>query len=298
MRFAVVRPTRRSGAPTRASRQGRWLVLSHWDVGAGGIPERRPRSGSLPTRPPRSTGRGPHRRPSPPGSREAVVAVRFSVDGALLGTVTTGPPYAVEWTDDNPFQRREIIVEAEDTEGDIGRDTVVLEPFVVTELAEITSVLVEAGVYDKQGRMARGLTADEFILEEDGTPQLPDMVARRRFPRTSRCSWTAARACRATSTSCERRPAASPRILRPKDRVLVAPFSRKASRAVTGPTNDRATIAEAVRPSCARRHGDAGRDDRQSRPVRGAAGRRVIVLITDGYDEHSRSSTRTRPSPP
>ena len=82
----------------------------------------------------------------------SVSAVRFSVDGTLLGTVTGGPPYAVEWTDDNPCQRREIVVEAEDNEGDVGRDRVVLEPYVVTELAEVTSVLVEAGVYDKKGR--------------------------------------------------------------------------------------------------------------------------------------------------
>ena len=90
-------------------------------------------------------------------SGRSVTAVRFSVDGILLGTVTSGPPYAIEWTDDNPFQRSEIVVEAEDNEGGVGRDRIVLEPFVVTELAEITSVLVEAGVYDKQGRMVRGM---------------------------------------------------------------------------------------------------------------------------------------------
>ena len=114
----------------------------------------------------------------------AVAVVRFSVDGALIGTVTGGPPYAVEWTDDNPFQRREIVVEAEDDEGEVGRDSIVLEPFVVTEVAEITSVLVEAGVYDKTGRMVRGLTAPEFILEEDGVRQTPDMVAQETIPTT------------------------------------------------------------------------------------------------------------------
>nr|HPK72189.1 Ig-like domain-containing protein [Vicinamibacterales bacterium] len=107
-------------------------------------------------------------------SGRSVSAVRFWVDGALVGTVTAGPPYAVEWTDDNPFQRREILVEAEDTGGGIGRDRIVLEPYVITELAEITSVLVEAGVYEKNGRMVRGLTAPEFVLEEDGVRQKPD----------------------------------------------------------------------------------------------------------------------------
>jgi hypothetical protein len=31
----------------------------------------------------------------------SVAAVRFSVDGALLETVTNGPPYATEWSDEN-----------------------------------------------------------------------------------------------------------------------------------------------------------------------------------------------------
>ena len=94
-------------------------------------------------------------------SGRSVTAVRFSVDGTLLGTVTSGPPYAIEWTDDNPFQRREIVVEAEDSEGGLGRDSIVLEPFVVTELAEITSVLVEAGVYDK--RKVLGVTTLDVV---------------------------------------------------------------------------------------------------------------------------------------
>ena len=159
-------------------------------------------------------------------SGRTVSAVRFSVDGTLLGTVTEGPPYAVEWTDDNPFQRREIVVEAQDSEGDVGRDRVVLEPYVVTELAEVTSVLVEAGVYDKKGRMVRGLTAPEFILEEDGVRQTPDMVAQETIPTTfallvdgSQSMWRNMDFVRAAA-------ARLTAYLRPKDQVLVAPFSR------------------------------------------------------------------------
>ena len=220
----------------------------------------------------------------------SVSAVRFSVDGTLLGTVTSGPPYAVEWSDDNPFQRREIVVEAEDTEGEVSRDRIVLEPYVVTELAEITSVLVEAGVYDKQGRMIRGLSASEFILEEDGVRQTPDMVAQETIPTTfallvdsSQSMWRNMDFVRAAAGKLTA-------YLRPKDQVLVAPFSRQL-RAVTGPTNDQQTIVEAVAAINAQ-GGTAMRDSMIEIASRfsGVDGRRVIVLITDAYDEHSRSS--------
>ncbi len=41
--------------------------------------------------------------------------VRFYVDGTLFKTDDDGPPYAVEWTDENPFERRELAVEVDDS---------------------------------------------------------------------------------------------------------------------------------------------------------------------------------------
>ena len=37
--------------------------------------------------------------------------IRFYVDSMLLGVDDDGPPYAVEWMDENPYERREIAVE-------------------------------------------------------------------------------------------------------------------------------------------------------------------------------------------
>ena len=223
-------------------------------------------------------------------SGRSVSAVRFSVDGTLLGTVTSGPPYAVEWTDDNPFQRREIVVEAEDNEGDIGHDRIVLEPYVVTELAEITSVLVEAGVYDRQGRMVRGMSAAEFILEEDGKRQTPDMVAQETIPTTFALLVDSSQSMSRNMDFVRAAAAKLTNYLRPRDHVLVAPFSR-GLRAVTGPTKDRPTIGEAVGAINAQ-GGTAMRDSMVEIAGRfeGVEGRRVIVLITDAYDEHSQAS--------
>ena len=54
--------------------------------------------------------------------------VRFFVDRQLLGAVQR-PPYAVEWIDENPFERREIAVEVVDALGHAGAtDTVVPRP--------------------------------------------------------------------------------------------------------------------------------------------------------------------------
>jgi VWFA-related protein len=222
-----------------------------------------------------------------PAAGRSVSAVRFSVDGALLGQATEGPPYAIEWRDENPFQRREILVEAEDDAGHVGRDHVVLEPFVVTEITEVTSVLVEAGVYDAQGRTVRGLQAFSFDLEEDGVLQKLDMVAQETIPTnfalvvdTSQSMWRNMEFVRAAA-------ARLVQYLKPKDRVIVAPFKR-ALGAITGPTNDPRTVVEAIGDIDAS-GGTAMRDALVdvAGKFEGMDGRRVAILITDAYDEHS-----------
>ena len=56
----------------------------------------------------------------------------------------------------------EIAVEAVDSLGHAVMDRVVLEPFVVTEAADVASVLLEASVQDKRGRFVRGIDAGAF----------------------------------------------------------------------------------------------------------------------------------------
>src|SRR5512133_2819263 len=68
--------------------------------------------------------------------------VRFFVDGQLLATVESGPPYAAEWTDENPFEARKITVEAEDEAGHHARDEVDLKPFELTEVSNVRGVLL------------------------------------------------------------------------------------------------------------------------------------------------------------
>src|SRR6187397_1461409 len=41
-----------------------------------------------------------------PAEGQEVGPVRFLIDGQLFRTDSDGPPYAVEWVDENPFDRR------------------------------------------------------------------------------------------------------------------------------------------------------------------------------------------------
>src|SRR5690606_2641349 len=49
-------------------------------------------------------------------------AVRFYVDDKLVGEDATGPVYAVEWVDENPFEARVIRADVADSAGNIARD--------------------------------------------------------------------------------------------------------------------------------------------------------------------------------
>ena len=123
---------------------------------------------------------------------------------------------------------------------------VVLEPFDIVEEAQVTSVLVEASVQDKHGRFVKS--------------SAPERVQRPRGRRAANPRPGPARAVGATfallidsSASMSRRldfvqrtAAALADYMTPLDRSLVAPFS-KGLLAMTGPTDDRATVADAIR---------------------------------------------------
>lgn len=213
--------------------------------------------------------------------------VRFYVDGVLLKTDEDGPPYAVEWLDENPFERREIAAQVEDQLGRVARDVVVLEPFDIVEVAQVTSVLLEVGVYDKRGRFVSGLKPSSLSVQEDGVPQAIDLVSHEKLPTTFALLVD-------SSQSMSRRidfvRSAARRLiefLRPQDRMLIAPFSRRVA-AVTGPTNDRDTALDAIQHIEAR-GGTAILESLveviQKLPL--DEGRRAVILITDGYDENS-----------
>jgi VWFA-related protein len=217
-------------------------------------------------------------------------SVKFFVNSTLVGQDGEGPVYAVEWSDDNPFEAAEIAVEATDANGRTARDVVRLEPFEIVDETRVLSVLLEASVQDAQGRFVPGIAANGFALEENGVRQKLDVARPETLPAIYTLLVDSSQSM-ARSIGFLREAAGRLAFhLRPQDKVLVAPFSRNLG-AITGPTADRATIVEAI----AAIEPGGGTAILDSLPVAAklvpaAEGRHVIILVTDGYDEHSHMS--------
>ena len=211
----------------------------------------------------------------------------FFVDGTLVGTADPSPYSAVDWVDQNPFERREIVVQAADSAGHVIKDTVVLPAFEVNDKTEVTSILLETGVYDKTGRFISNLEPSAFGVRENGARQKIDLVARETIPTNLLLlvdnSQSMSRRMDFVRLATERLAGA----LRRRDQVIVAPFNARLG-TLTGPTNDAPTIAQAIGAMKAA-GGTAFLDGlcEGTKLLTGLDGRRAIILITDGYDENS-----------
>ncbi len=213
--------------------------------------------------------------------------VRFFVDAALLGEDVDGPPYALEWTDDNPFEAREISVEVSDTTGQIARDRVVLRPLQVTEASQVSSVVLDVAVHDAKGQFVRGLGPHDFRLLENGEPQTLDQARPERLPATFTLLVDTSQSMSRRIDAVRDAAAQLVKHLRPDDMIVVAPFSRTLL-PITGPTTDRKTVLDAI-DGIAATGGTAILDVLKdvAERLQPHQGRHAIVLMTDGYDEHS-----------
>jgi hypothetical protein len=177
---------------------------------------------------------------------QVLSSVSFFVDGKLVGMAEPGRYSAVDRMDENPFEQREILVQAADGGGRLISDTVVLPPFEVAEETEVRSILLEAGVYDKAGRFISDLEPSAFAARENGVPQKIDLVARE----TRRPIWCSlVDNSQSMSRTMDFVRLAAERLsstLRQGDRVIVAPFNAHIG-TITGPTNDGPTITQAIR---------------------------------------------------
>ena len=219
-----------------------------------------------------------------------VTAVRFYVDGVMLGEAKKGPPWGIDWTDENPLEKREIRVDAFDAAGHAATDTVTLKPLEIVDHTEVSSVYVETSVQDKTGRFVTGMTSGGFALFEDDVRQTLDVVRPEQLPATFTLLID-------TSQSMSRRidfvrDAAMELAgyLRARDRIIVAPFS-KSLETITGPTDDRTTVYDAIsqiQPGGGTAILNALSET--AKVISGVEGRHAVILLTDGYDEHSTQS--------
>jgi Ca-activated chloride channel homolog len=217
----------------------------------------------------------------------ALGPVKFFIDGQLFRTDEDGAPYVAEWTDENPFERREIAVAVSDALGREVRDSVVLEPFEIIEETDVTSVMVEASVQDRNGRFVKALPQSAFSVLEDGVPQVLDLARHEAVGATLALLIDSSASMSRRLDFVQRTAATLSQYMTPLDRMVVAPFS-KGLLPTTGPTDDRKTVAEAI--SAIKSSGGTAILDSLTQIARSfpeSTGRRAVILITDGYDENS-----------
>jgi len=220
-----------------------------------------------------------------PASDKAVTTVRFLVDGKLIQTVNR-PPYAVDWLDDDPLVDREIVVEASDDQGHSAKDSITLEPFIVTDETEVMALVLEASVFRK-GRFVSGLTQAEFMLREDGELQAVDLAVQGSAPVVFALLIDSSQSMGYNLDFVRSAARRLNTYLRKDDMVLVAPFTTGLL-PITGPTKDAATMVEAI-GAVQTAGGTAILDSitQLAQRMKNMEGRRTIVLVTDGYDENS-----------
>ncbi|PWT81981.1 MAG: hypothetical protein C5B57_09505 [Blastocatellia bacterium] len=220
---------------------------------------------------------------------QSLSSLSFFVDGMLIGTTEPLPYASVEWTDEDPFERREIVVQASDAVGRVIRDSVTLPPFQIEDKTEVTSILLEAGVYDKTGKFISRLESSAFTVRENGVVQNIDLVAHETLPTNLLLmvdnSQSMSHRMDFVRLATQRLAGA----LRQRDQVIVAPFNAHVG-TITGPTNDGPTISHAIAEMRAG-GGTAFLDGllESTQLLQGLEGRRAIILITDGFDENSSS---------
>src|SRR5690242_10524597 len=162
--------------------------------------------------------------------------VDFYVDGKLVGRVASGPPYAVDWIDENPYEARDIRAETVDSAGRVLQDTVHLRPLEVVEQSTVSRVLLEASVQDKDGSFVSGLTAANFHLQEDGVPQSVELLKQETVPVTVALLVDSSQSMSYRIDSVRAAAARLTSHLRATDLAIVAPFTRHLG-ALTGPTH-------------------------------------------------------------
>jgi VWFA-related protein len=220
-----------------------------------------------------------------PGTR--VAKVTFFVGDEPVGEDTDGPVYAVEWTDDNPFEVVTIRAQATDDAGGVVEDRVTLPAMDVTDETSVASVLLDVAVLDK-GRHVSGLTREHFALREDATVQTIELVEPSRMPTVVTLLVDTSQSMSSRFDFVRRATRRLSSLLRPDDQLAVVPFSRSLG-PLTGPTRDLDALTSAI-DGLSARGGTAIADalDSLAGRLADAEGRQIVVLITDGYDEHSR----------
>src|SRR6187397_917793 len=121
---------------------------------------------------------------------------------------------------------RSIAVAIDDALGHEVRDRVVLEPFDIVEESQVSSVLVDAAVQDKNGRFLKTLPPSAFTLFEDGVPQTLDLAQQETVGSTFALLIDSSASMSRRLDFVQRTAGLLSEYMSPLDRTIVAPFGR------------------------------------------------------------------------
>jgi Ca-activated chloride channel family protein len=111
----------------------------------------------------------------------SISRVEFYVNDRLIG-VASKPPYRVIWQ--APFEGEQTIIEAIAfaDDGTFARDRVMVSAVTASYRVKVNLVSVYATVLDREGNYVLGLTKDDFIVYEDGVPQVISNFSKEETP--------------------------------------------------------------------------------------------------------------------
>ena len=219
----------------------------------------------------------------------AIGAVRFYVDNTLVGEDPSGPPFAVEWTDENPFEAREITRRrrrfrrqrrARQHHAQAARDR--------RAHARSRASTSRPRCRTRRAASSRASTRRCSRSPKTTSPQTLDVVRAEQLPATYTLlidsSQSMARRIdfvRDAATQLSSLPAREG----PDPRRAVLPHAGRHHRArptigPRWPMRSRRSSPRAARPFSTRWRTPPGRSP-------SLEGRHAIILLTDGYDEHS-----------
>lgn len=171
-----------------------------------------------------------------------------------------------------------------DVRGESGADEVIRVNTALVSLPVVVS--------DREGRYVPGLRADDFQVLEDGVEQQVSHFATTETPFVVALLLDTSGSARLRLQEMQEAAAGFVESLRPGDRVAVISFGGKVE-LLAGPTNDRELLRRAVRgvPLGNSTPLYDSVDFALRRLFHGVAGRKAVVLLTDGLDNGSAAAT-------
>jgi Ca-activated chloride channel family protein len=221
---------------------------------------------------------------------EAIVRVDFEVDDMIVGSVEE-PPFETDHNFGRGFNEQTVEVIAYFNNGQRAQASMVTTPLEQSDFfVRSQLVTVEATVVDWRDRIVTDLTKDDFLLWEDGAEQEITHFSVEQRPLRVAILLDASgsmaernKMTRAINAAQEFLSFLDPE----KDKVALVAFT-DVPNLMSGFTNDFVKIQKimmAIQPN----GGTAISDtlDASSELFEGEIGRKAIVLVTDGIDQHS-----------